>query len=60
MNTTLEITVCAVKNDDRVNFNFTSNELSEIWCLGPKISSENINPTVGQNIKTYGRWVNGE
>jgi hypothetical protein len=58
MNTTLEVTVCAVKNDDRVNFNFTSKELSESWCIGPTISTENTNPTVGQNITIYGNWVN--
>ncbi|BEV07753.1 hypothetical protein [Methylophilus sp. DW102] len=57
MNITLDVTVCAVKNDDRVNFNFTSKEISESWCIGPTITSENINPTIGQNIKIYGSWV---
>jgi hypothetical protein len=57
MNTNLEVTVCAVKNDDRVNFNFTSKEHPESWCIGPIISSENANPAVGQNIKISGSWV---
>ena len=58
MNLILEVTVCAVKDDDRVNFNFTSKELSESWCIGPFINLGNANPTVGQNIKIYGHWVN--
>lgn len=58
MYSTLDVNVCAVKNDDRVNFNFVNNELCEGWCIGPTINSEYINPTIGQKIKIYGNWVN--
>lgn len=58
MITTLKVTVCAVKDEDIINFNFINNEHPESWCIGQTISSENVNPNVGQIIKISGRWVN--
>jgi hypothetical protein len=58
MNITLEATVCTVENDNIINFIFTNKEHLESWCIGQTISSENVNPNVGQKIKIHGRWVN--
>jgi len=55
----LKVTVAAVNaDDDRVNFNFVGESISESWCIGPRKGSDISNPSISQHITIHGNWIN--